>query len=372
DFNRGKFPDVITTLFLLILYGIMVGGLAQMREIVKERDIYKRERLVNLKILPYILSKVWVAGLLALYQTAIYVGIHYLAFDMPGGLTEMGLIYITLALATMAGMMLGLFASALSPNANTAPLLLILLVLPQIVLGGSLFPIPPALNAVLSSRWAFEALMSITGIGSDIAADVCWSLPEEVRQVMTIEQKEASNCRCMGTRIFEPASCSFPGLGVFYNPMIDKPAPTEPAPLGDPPPEPVVPPRPQEPVDQSDSIAMSEFFNSLKAWEQQVNEIQEQYKSDLAAYQSKADVFKAESIAYQQALAEWQVARASSVEPAERAIDQFNRDFGWTFVDKNDQMAYWKKLGIAWLAQLAIIATLFVGILILQKRKDTV
>ncbi|RPI23805.1 MAG: FHA domain-containing protein, partial [Chloroflexota bacterium] len=40
DFNRGKFPDVITTLFLLILYGIMVGGLAQMREIVKERDIY--------------------------------------------------------------------------------------------------------------------------------------------------------------------------------------------------------------------------------------------------------------------------------------------------------------------------------------------
>ena len=46
---------------------LLVGGMSQMREFVKEADIYKRERLVNLKIFPYVSSKVWVAMLLAFY-----------------------------------------------------------------------------------------------------------------------------------------------------------------------------------------------------------------------------------------------------------------------------------------------------------------
>jgi hypothetical protein len=56
----------------------MVGGISQMREIVKEGEIYKRERLVNLKILPYVMSKIWVAALLAFYQAAVYTIVHYL------------------------------------------------------------------------------------------------------------------------------------------------------------------------------------------------------------------------------------------------------------------------------------------------------
>ena len=72
DFYEGDMAQVMITLFLLTIYGVMVGGISQMREIVKEGDIYKRERLVNLKILPYVLSKIWVAALLALYQAAAY------------------------------------------------------------------------------------------------------------------------------------------------------------------------------------------------------------------------------------------------------------------------------------------------------------
>ena len=48
-----------------------------MREFVKEEDIYKRERLVNLKIVPYVASKVWVALLLAFYHAAAYTIVHY-------------------------------------------------------------------------------------------------------------------------------------------------------------------------------------------------------------------------------------------------------------------------------------------------------
>ena len=41
-------------------------------------------------------------------------------------------------MACLAGMMLGLFVSALAPNAVAAPLILLLVVLPHLVLNGGL------------------------------------------------------------------------------------------------------------------------------------------------------------------------------------------------------------------------------------------
>jgi ABC transport system ATP-binding/permease protein len=368
----GSMTNVIITLFLLTIYGVMVGGIAQMREIVKEQDIYKRERLVNLKIVPYVLSKVWVAALLALYQSAVYVIVHYLVFDMPGSMFDFLLVYGTMALATMAGMMLGLFASALAPNANTAPLLVILLMLPQIVLGGALIPLPRLISAPTATHWAFGALMGISGIGSDVAADVCWAFPEETRKAMTLEQKEAAGCRCLGISILDPDSCAYPGLGKFYNPEIEEPAPVAPAQLGEPPTEPVIPARPVEPQNQSDTVAMAEFFEQLKAWETQVTQLQADYKASLEAYQIQADIFKAEAVAYQEALARWQIARASSVEPSESLVNQVREEYGWTFANKEDSPAYLSKIGKAWFAEGMIISILLVAILFLQKRKDIV
>jgi hypothetical protein len=362
--------NVIITLFLLTIYGVMVGGLAQMREIVKEQDIYKRERLVNLKILPYVLSKVWVAGLLALYQAAVYTTVHYLVFQMPPGLIDFAIVYVTIALATMAGMMMGLFASALAPNPNTAPLIVILFMLPQIVLGGALLPLPRIISAPTATHWAFEALMAVSGIGSDVAADYCWALPEEARKAMTLEQKEAAGCRCLGLNILDPASCAYPGLGKFYNPAIEEPPPTAPIALGEPPPEPPLPEQPAEPTNQSDPVAVSEYLALLRAWESQVRQIQDDYKAALQAFQAQADVFEAEAIAYQEALAKWQIARAAAVEPAESLVDQVSKDYGWTYVNKEDPAQYYAKIGKTWFAELVIISVLFVGILILQKRKD--
>lgn len=368
----GSMTNVIITLFLLTIYGVMVGGIAQMREIVKEQDIYKRERLVNLKIIPYVLSKVWVAALLALYQSAVYVVVHYLVFDMPGGMLDFLMVYVTMALATMAGMMLGLFASALAPNPNTAPLLVILFMLPQIVLGGALIPLPRLISAPTATHWAFGALMGISGIGSDVAADLCWSLPEETRKAMTFEQKEATGCRCLGISILNPESCAYPGLGKFYNPEIEEPQPNAPAPLAEPPPEPVIPERPTEPANQADTVAMAEFFSQLRSWETQVKQLQEEYKTALESYQSQADIYKAEAVAYQEAMARWQIARAASVEPAESLLNQVREEYGWTFVNKEDSTAYWMKIGKAWLAEGVIIGLLLVGILFLQKRKDII
>jgi hypothetical protein len=308
--------------------------------------------------------------------------VHYLAFDMPGGTVEFVLMFISLTLATMAGMMLGLFASALAPNANSAPLIVVLLMLPQIVLGGALVPLPTAITAPISTRWAFQAFMGITGVGSDVAADECWQLDDETQKEMDLAFKD-ENCQCMGTNALRADSCNYPGLGAFYNPIIDEPPPAEFA--EDPPPEPVepprpeIPPRPEECEDQSDNICMAKWREDVLKWEEESTAIQtayeaelevfrqetEQYKTDLAGYQERA-------VAAQQGTVERRIAVEASVLPAEELIRQFYPGFGWTYVDKTDTSAYRNMILQTWAAQLVIIFILFVLILILLKRKDAV
>ncbi|MFW6184914.1 MAG: ATP-binding cassette domain-containing protein, partial [Chloroflexota bacterium] len=416
DFTDGNFPVVLIILFLPSVYAVMVGGIAQMREIVKERDVYKRERLVNLRIFPYIMSKIWVAALLALYQTLCYVVVHNLAFDMPGGVVEYGLMYISLGLATMAGMMLGLFASALAPNANAAPLIVILFMVPQIVLGGALVPLPSSVNAPISTRWSFQAWMAISGAGSDVARDACWDLPPQQRAELSLEFRN-ENCNCMGVNALHEESCAFPGVGQFYTAAIDDPPPPEPgtapeelteaeieAQLGPPPAdpgeepaEPEIPPQPPRPEDESDQIAMADYFEALEAWQEEVDEIRANYRADLDAYRATVDQYQEDLAAYQQnvqelqaasieeqqsyaelvaehqaALGTWVATRDATAQLAEAMIRQFDRDFGWTFVDKEESGAYYGTLFRTWLAQAIIIGVLFAGILVVQKRKDAV
>jgi len=338
SYQDGNMANAITSFFMPLMYAMIVGALSQMREFVKEQDIYKRERLVNLKVFPYVLSKIWVAALLALYQAAAFSVIHYLAFKMPGGAQEFGLFYFTMFLAVFSGMMLGLFASAVAPNANAAPLLVILLIVPQLVLAGAMVPLPGKLTSIRSTRWAFESLVSISGAGSDVSADACWALPKEQRDQLTLEEKDARNCTCMGTNSLHKDTCTFPGIGQYYDPAIDQQAPVEPAPIGEPPAEPAISPAPQRPLDQTDQVAMAKYLQDMTA--------------------------------YQEVRTSWEIDRNAAVGKAEALINQFNTDFGWAFVNKNDSPAYWTKLLSAWGMMVFIQAILFSLILMVMNRKS--
>ena len=356
DYYDGSMADVMITLFFLAIYGIMVGGMSQMREIVKEQDIYKRERLVNLKILPYVMSKIWVAALLAAYQAAVYTIVHYLAFKVPGGVMEFVLIYITMVLVTFAGMMLGLFASALAPNANSAPLIVIMLLLPQIVLGGAVIPIPPSINVPISSRWAFEAMISITGSGSDVASDVCWKLPPEDQNAMTLEQKVANNCKCMGLNILREESCNHPGIGNRNIALGDGTLPTQPI-------EPVlvIPPEPVQPENQSDTIAMAEYFAQLEKWRDEGRAAEAQFNNALTEYRRDVGIY---------ANSRQEIEQAVGI--AEGITRTFYTGLSWAYVDKDDKGAYFGKIITTWFVQFLLCLVLFVAILYLQKRKDVI
>jgi hypothetical protein len=274
-----------------------------------------------------------------------------------------------LLLASLAGMSMGLLASALAPNANAAPLVVILFIIPQVALGGALIPVPSVTSTPVSARWSFEALVDITGAASDLAADPCWSLPEAERNALTLDQKQAMGCICMGLNALNPDSCSFPGLGAYYDPALDQPEPQPPAAIGDPPAEPVLPPEPQPPADQSDSEAMARYVQELAAHQKQVDGLEAAYQQQVAAYQARAGAYQADVQAYQAALSEWNIKRSTAVSKAESLLSRFHQDYGWAFVNKNDSHLFRSRLLLTWGAQGLVIGVMFLVTLFAISRK---
>jgi hypothetical protein len=220
DSLLGDSARIITNTNTMIVNAMLVGALAQMREISKDKDIYRRERLVNLGIAPYVLSKVWVAAVLALYQAIWWVSIRYLAVDMPGGMETVTGIYVTVVLVTFAGMMLGLFASAIAPSEDSVALIVALLIVPQVLFSGAHLPVHkmnPIVRQqmdIMPSRWAFEALITLGEHGKDVAHDACWQLSPEERA--NLNESERVACTCLGPNVL--SVCEFPGIKAFAVP----------------------------------------------------------------------------------------------------------------------------------------------------------
>ncbi|HVM70761.1 MAG TPA: ATP-binding cassette domain-containing protein [Anaerolineales bacterium] len=358
------------SLFFMCIYALMVGAISQMREIVKEASIYRRERLVNLRIFPYVASKVWVALLLAFYHAAAFTLIHYVAFKMPGGAENFIEIYVTEVLAVMTGMMVGLIASAISNNPGVTPLVMICLVTPMFLLSGGLATTPLYLSGWMTPHWALQGLSGISGMGSDVMRDRCWQMDPKLRDAMTIEDKTYFQCPCMGLNIFKKDSCNFPGLGAFYVPEISESAPQPPPAMAAAPPEPVLPAPPDPIQDISNQIQVVQYLNALKQYQQEVGKIQAGYKAEMDVYQGSASVYQGEVAKYQEDLAYYNVARATAVSTAEGLIKGVAAQAEWSWVDKSDPKVYYPWLFETWGAQILLVVIYFSISLGLVKAKD--
>ncbi|WP_322496187.1 FHA domain-containing protein [Chloroflexus sp.] len=152
-------------LFMLATVSVWFGIINAAREITKEQAVYRRERLVNLRIGPYLLSKVTVLSALVLVQTIVLLGIVLLKVALPG---ETGILlpplietFLTLVLASSAGMALGLAISAASVTPDRAISLVPFALIPQILFAGLIFTIEglaTPLSWLTISRWAMDAL----------------------------------------------------------------------------------------------------------------------------------------------------------------------------------------------------------------------
>ncbi len=155
-----------TVLMMLALAAVLVGLFAASFELVRERAIYRRERMINLRLIAYIASKLSVlVGFAALQCMALIVVLAFrVQFPFAGILLPGPLeIYITLLLASIAGILLGLFISAIVSSVNTVIYVVLLAVFVQIIFGGVIFDLPGAakpLSYFTITRWTVEALGS--------------------------------------------------------------------------------------------------------------------------------------------------------------------------------------------------------------------
>lgn len=169
----GPGTDAQKVLFIMAFATVLFGCINGAREIVKETAIYKRERAVNLGIMPYMFSKIVVLGLLCLFQSAILVLVVNVGEPLQQGVFLAPLLenYITLALTSLAGLMVGLTISAIAPNNDRAISFVPIILIPQVIFSGAIIPLKDWVTQILATvfptRWAMAALGTSIGLHAD-------------------------------------------------------------------------------------------------------------------------------------------------------------------------------------------------------------
>ncbi len=169
----GNSINAQRALFIIAFVAVLFGCINGTRAIVKEASIYRRERTVNLGIFPYVSSKFVVLGALALFQSAALLIVIELFEPLHQGIIFPPLLetYITLILTSLAGLMVGLTASAFAANEDSANSLLPFLLIPQVVFAGVEIPLKDyvlqSVATVFPTRWAMAALGTSIGLHSD-------------------------------------------------------------------------------------------------------------------------------------------------------------------------------------------------------------
>ncbi|MBR8830701.1 MAG: Vitamin B12 import ATP-binding protein BtuD [Chroococcopsis gigantea SAG 12.99] len=174
DLASKAAPLALRVLFVISSACSWVGLASSLQEIVKEWAIYTRERLINLGLLNYILSKLAVLGLVCSAQSLLITLTVLIAFDHPNpSLLPWFLgLFITTFLTIFSAINLGLMVSAAVKNITQANSALPLLLIPQIIFAGVLFNldnIGKYLSWLMISRWSIGAYGVLVGVEKMIA-----------------------------------------------------------------------------------------------------------------------------------------------------------------------------------------------------------
>ncbi len=157
-------------LLILVISACFAGSANAVRELVKERPIYSRERAAGLSAGAYLISKLVILGLISGLQAMLMVAVGLVGRPLPAHgsfLKHLPLVELLLAIGVLAivSMTLGLLISAaVNTSEKTMPLLIVVVIF-QVVMTGGVFALNghPGLQQVswiAPSRWGYAAVAS--------------------------------------------------------------------------------------------------------------------------------------------------------------------------------------------------------------------
>ncbi|HEX6872287.1 MAG TPA: FHA domain-containing protein, partial [Micromonosporaceae bacterium] len=165
---------------VLIIMAVFMGASNSIRELVKEREVYRRERAVGLSTTAYLGSKVLVLSAITAMQGAVLTGVGLLTrFPTSGALFTHAAwleMMITVAATAVASAMLGLALSALVDNADKTMPPLVVLVMANLVFTGGLLALADKvglnqLSWLFPARWGFAAAAATTDLNHVMGSD---------------------------------------------------------------------------------------------------------------------------------------------------------------------------------------------------------
>uniref|UniRef100_UPI0015EF240D ABC transporter ATP-binding protein/permease n=1 Tax=Streptomyces albidus (ex Kaewkla and Franco 2022) TaxID=722709 RepID=UPI0015EF240D len=172
------FNPAAGTILLILSVGMCFSGAANsVRELIKERVIYERERATGLSRSAYLMSKVVVLGFITALQGGIICAIGLTPRELPdeGVLMPVPLeICVGIIALGFTSMMFGLIISSLVKTAEKTMPLLVMFAIVQVVFTGVLFKIfnSPGVEQVawlMPSRWAVGATGATVDLGHVMA-----------------------------------------------------------------------------------------------------------------------------------------------------------------------------------------------------------
>jgi hypothetical protein len=145
--------------FVLVIAVLWCSGTLGVREIVKERTIFRHESRFGIAAIPYVISKIAFLGLLAILQSVVLLEV----VRVFTGLTGTPALQLTvLALAALTGTALGLVVSAISATVERAMTLLPVVLIAQAIMSSGLARLESPLvwlsQATIPAYWALDGL----------------------------------------------------------------------------------------------------------------------------------------------------------------------------------------------------------------------
>ncbi len=159
-------------MLFLVIIASFTGGFSSVRELIKERPMYLRERTAGLSAGAYLLSKVVVLGFITALQAVLLVVVGVAGPDLPkqgAFLKPMSLVELMLNVVVLAvvSMTLGLVVSALVSSSDKTMPVLVMLSIGQVMLSGGVLKLTDGLNKVswlAPARWGFAATASTVNL----------------------------------------------------------------------------------------------------------------------------------------------------------------------------------------------------------------
>ncbi len=154
--------------FLMAISAVWFGVNNSAREIVSELPIYTRERMFNISLTPYILSKITVFSILSLVQSALFVAIISLKYSSgEASFSDPIAAFVWMFFLSISATLLGLVLSALMSSTEKVMTVVPMVLIPQILLAGFVAkisnPVVEYLSYITLSRWGTEGFTAIQG-----------------------------------------------------------------------------------------------------------------------------------------------------------------------------------------------------------------